>query len=75
MRIPMCFIIIGPFPYFPFRGVYRADHPAVERPLEAEGSDLSRKVQEAVPVHLVLVWSKSEGRRPSYGQKTKFSKK
>ena len=38
--------------------------------LETDGSDLSRQVREAVPVHLVLVWSKSDGRRPSYGQKT-----
>ena len=36
---------------------------------ETEGSDLSRKALEAVPVHLVLVWSKSDGRKPSYGQK------
>ncbi len=35
---------------------------------ETEGSDLSRKVWEAVPVHLVLVRCKSEGRRPSYGK-------
>ena len=38
--------------------------------LETEGSDLSGKAWETVPVHLVLVWSKSEGRKPSYGPKT-----
>ena len=39
--------------------------------LEIEGSDLSRKVREAIPVHLVLVWSKSDVMVPSYGQTTK----
>ncbi len=38
--------------------------------LEIEGSELPKKVWEAVPVHLVLVWSKSDGRKPSYGQTT-----
>ena len=36
--------------------------------LEIEGSELSRKVREAIPVHLVLVWSGSDVMVPSYGQ-------
>ena len=38
--------------------------------IETEGSDLSRTVREVVPVHLVLVWSKSALMAPSYGLKT-----
>ncbi len=36
--------------------------------LETKGSDLSRKVREAIPVHLVLVWSESNVMVPSYGE-------
>ena len=31
MRIPMCFVIIGPFPYFPLKGAYLSDRPETRR--------------------------------------------
>ena len=39
-------------------------------PCKTDGSELSRKVREAVTVHLDLVWSKSDVMAPSYGEKT-----
>ena len=37
--------------------------------IKIKASDLSRKVRATVPVHLDLVWSKSDVAASSYGQK------